>query len=275
MKVQGLQMQGLRAGGKTLREIASGLLYWLQPKTGTNFYTGNNIASQSDISGNTTLRNFTAWNTSSGSTITAAMQLQQSGNNAGLGMANGDGVQALACVSDTAFKHIFYSGAPMMYFIVFQVNNTITSSGLKLFYTGGNAAALEIAVPKNGNMAIRTLNASGAIIANNDVTGITPGGYIICVMDYGYNSASADKHRKVYVNNVLKSEVKFTAAPSSAVDGNPIYIQSGGINANGTTNNWVKDHACFDNAGKTVALMDAERTAVYQYFLAEYPNMFT
>lgn len=277
MVIQGATLQGCKLTGNSLRNVAEGLVFWQQPKTGTHFFTGNRVAYEEDLSGNSPARPFTAYNPATAAAATSAMALQQSTNNAGQGLALGGGNEAQACLADLAFKPILYSGAPMMFFVVFRVNTVPTNSGFRFLNAlSSGIGQMEIGCPSSFGLGIRTYNASGNIATNDIAAGtFAPGGYILTVVDYGYNAASADKHRKVYLNQVLKSEVKFSAAPSAATDSKPIFVQSGGLNAAGATNNWVMDRALFDNAGKTAAQVNAEITAVHAYFNAEYPNLYT
>ena len=253
-----------------------GLAGWWRATDGITFSTGNRVSQWNDISGNN--RHFTAMN-SSYAPITTYGNLVQTAN--GLGILGGDGNGLLGVLNDYAFKAMLYDGRKMGITIIYRLS-ALNGAGFNFLRTSGNdyvaanAGYFNIGVPANTAQTSRTVNGA-TTISNSDIvnaypSAVFPQSHIFSVIDYGYDSASANLHRKSVLDNVVRTERKFSSAPTSVFTNTPIGVQFGGSTNPAT----VYEIILFDHTGKTISQIDFEYQTLYtNYILPRYPNLFT
>lgn len=264
---QGFTIQGAKYGGVSPADF-TGLAGWWRATEGITFANSSFINKWNDISGNN--RHLQATVNATGLAQTSYGRLENTAN--GLGVTDGNSSGCLACLTDTAFRKMFYDGRPITVLLVFKINAIQSSTGYALISTGLTSAngLFTINAP-TATLPIRTLNVGGSTIANNDFLNVftVPGGHIVSVIDFGYDAALSFTHRKAYLDTVLKTQVKFSATPSAVVDSSFFKVQPG------STGNTIYEIIIYDNTGKSQTQITAEHSSLYtDYLLKRYPNLF-
>jgi hypothetical protein len=268
MNLQGATLQGGKYGALSPKDY-SGLAAWWRATDGVEFYNGNYVHKWKDLSGNG--RDFIAYNPNTSTIAENAGTLGNTVNGVGILCST---TNIYVCLEDTTFKKILYEGSPITLIIIYRIIIYQSNTGFPFLFAGQNissAGRFVVGSPNNGQQIIRTYNSGSNSIADN-ITGVffsEPGGHILSVLDYGYNSDSPLLHRRSYIDGNLKSEKKFTSPPSALTDTTPLTLQ-GGASANA-----IYEIILYDNTGKTKAQIDYEHNKLYnEYILKRYPNLF-
>ena len=268
MNLEGVKIEGARYGGLTPLDYG-GLQAWYKATDGVKLYTGNQVKSWDDLSGNN--RHLTAINRGTLAQVNSAGNLINTSN--GLAYSNDNGTAGLSCITDYTFKKMLYDGRPMTCITVFKITTFVTSTGFRFLAssisTSGNGF-FQHGAP-TASYPIRTLN-QGTIIANNDMVNAFTGtgGHVVSVIDIGYVSSSSTQHRRAFLDGVENNRRKFTSAPSTLDDStSPFSLQA-------SSNNALYEVILYDNTGKSEQqILDEHSRLITEYINPRYPNLYT
>lgn len=273
MYINGATLQGAAYGGLSPLDF-SGLEGWWRTDAGVQLQSGASISRWNDLSGNDrTLVGVYTNNEDSTRNFGIVRNTPY-----GLGMGGGDGNGCLAVTSDKEFQRILFNGSKMSVFIVYRVNLLSSNTGFRFIGTGSQSQSqmeggyLSIICP-TGNQAVRSFSFSSTI-ANNDISGLyqSPANYILTLEDLGYVPETPLLHRRMFINNELRNQVKFSGAPSNNIPSQSLRVQYGGISGN-TPYNFLYEILIYNHTGKSSEQIKTERERLYnEYLLPRYPN---